>query len=224
MSEKLVHTDNFNILRFLYTIQAYKSGYFYFQNGVQGQELFLRNINLFSKDLAWSPVDAIEKLAIEMDIPLLFKDKLERLSFETEALHIHGKKMLVSRFPTAVEILNTRESQRIDCHREKVNPLKFFNVSDVNYQGNPTQVSGELMDFSPKGVAIKVLRETLTNVKVGDQIQLQLHEEKSFLQKLIGRVMNFSKAGSVGEKPGFIRLGVELEKSLSIDKCKEVFL
>ena len=180
------------------------------------------NVNMFTQDIALSPGQEQNVMEFDPTLPIKVENLRKNISFEESLVRVHGKGLLIMKIPKAVNFINTRGMDRFTPNPKHSSGVYLRKVEALPHEDASVR-DAYLMDFSEKGVAIRVNDSRCPQIEAGDRVQIRLNADYAYLDKINGFITYKKYIREHPEHPAFSKVGIRLEKGLPLEKTQEVY-
>ncbi len=217
--------DPLEITMYLSTVERFETELNLFQDGkgdLGKMPYYVRNVNMFTQDIALSPSRDNDLVGLDPNLSVKIQNLRENISFDGEIIHTHGRKLVILRIPSAIDFTNTRDVERFAPGPKNSSGISLQRIEDLSYKDIGIQ-GAYLMDFSERGVALRVMDSRCPQVGPGDRIQIHLHPDYAYLNKVNGIVAYKKYVEKRSDHPAFSKIGIRLDKALPLEKAQKVY-
>ncbi len=180
------------------------------------------NVNMFTQDIALTPGQDQKSIEFDPTLPIKVENVRKNISFEGEIIRVHGKSLLIMKIPKTITFINTRGGERFSPNPKLSSGIFIQKTEALPYEDASVK-NAHLMDFSDKGVALRVDESRCSQIEAGDRIQIRLNSDYAYLNKVNGFVTYKKYIREHFEHPAFSKIGVRLEKALPLEKTQEIY-
>jgi hypothetical protein len=181
----------------------------------------IKNINLFSSDLAIRPKNKINQFSFDPEVPLFAKNEFDSVVFQCEIKKLNHKNLLIANIPELMYLLNTRNSERYSFESLDL-PVIFKNDSIINYQKKHLFFEGLLIDISEHGLSFTTYEDIVSDYKFGDLITFSTLNGYSLTKKIAGRIVYKTTVKEAHEKTR-VKIAVKFDRAIPIKQILRYF-
>lgn len=181
----------------------------------------IKNINLFSSDLAIRPKNKINQFSFDPELPLFAKNEFDSVVFQCEIKNLNHRNLLIANIPELMYLLNTRNSERYNFETLDL-PVIFKNESVINYQKKHLLFEGLLIDISEHGLSFTTYEDIVSDYRFADLITFSTLNGYSVSKPISGRIVYKSTIKEAHEKTR-VKIAIKFDSAIPIKQILKYF-
>jgi hypothetical protein len=169
------------------------------------------------KRLEISPFEKDDIFQVDYDQDVLLRNRKKNISFKSKILSFRGSRSLILSIPKTIVFENLRDFPRSYIPFKTPLNGRIKNITNPKYHNSQSIQKTKILDYSENGFGLKVDANLDDKILLNDKVEISLGEDGTdeFLLNY-GHIRSKAIALPIGPQESFLRLGIELERKISL--------